>query len=282
MNKVIIRENNMHRYIRILCITFAMMLNITQTSCLGFDDFFGFKKVIEKNNNVIYIGLIKITGSIEAGQAEKVIQKLVTFSQDKRLKGILLVINSGGGEAGISELIFREVKSLSKKLPIVTLVMGMCCSGAYAIAVGSHWIVAPSAATIGSVGVLYMMGRSKNSRISTKEGVTADIDYELIKAGKYKALHAYENTPLTDEERTFIQAYVEADYKLFCARVAHERNLSLNSVTDWADGKIFNGNQALEKRLIDEVGGYSDAINALEKFIFGTEISIAYKINFIE
>lgn len=225
------------------------------------------------------IGVIKITGEINTELAEAVIKKILWLQDDTSIKGILLVMNSGGGHAG--EFIFREIALLNSVKPVVTLVVNNCCSAAYQIAVGSQWIVAPAEAVIGSIGVSSTVEKHTNVKWVGKE-YTADVELEVIHAGKHKVI-TYTNSPaLSDEERICIQERVDNWYRLFYLHVARQRNLSLDNLSEWGDGQVFTGEKALKLGLIDQVGGFSDAVKKLTELIKERNGSAEGKIVFVE
>ena len=209
-----------------------------------------------------HIGIIKLDGKINNKLAEDFIKKTNEFSRKTYIDGILLIINSGGGSSGFSDLISLEIKALAAKKPIVVLVTNQCCSGAYQTAVSANWIIAPASAAVGSIGVVTTIEKHTNAKMN-EAGYSADVTYDIIHAGKYKVINYFGTAPLTEEERAWIQEQVNADYKIFYTIVAQQRNLALEKLTEWADGQIFNGEQALALGMIDQVGGYSDAVNAL-------------------
>ncbi len=212
------------------------------------------------------IGLIKIIGKVNLENVEMILKKIIAFAEDPQVKGVLLATSSEGGNSAITELIFRELQLLSMAKPTVTLVINDCLSGGYKIATGTNWIIAQAASSMGSIGSISVIERHKNSHIN-RNGYEADISYEIIQAGKFKALDYPESPALSDEERAYLQADMDATYKVFYTLVAQQRNLPLEKLSEWADGKIFTGEKALELGLIDQIGGYSDAIKKLQELI---------------
>lgn len=234
-------------------------------------------------NKECYYGLLKIVGDINLEQAEKSIKRILAFSDDNNIKGVLIVINSPGGQSGTSELIFREIQMLAHIKPVVALVVNNGCSGAYKIAMASHWIVATAAASVGGIGSYRIVEKHKNARV-TKSEYSADVEYEIFAGGKFKTIAFPESAALTPEQRDYLQADIDDTYRLFYTMVAQQRNMSLEKLSDWADGKIFTGEKALEKGLIDQVGGYSDAVKKLAELIQkdGTSFWIGQKLTYVE
>lgn len=227
------------------------------------------------------IGVLKLYKDINRKTAEAFIKKAADFAENDKIKGVLLVIDSGGGAAGASELMFREVKELAAQKPVVTLVVSHCGSGAYKTAVGSNWIVAPASASIGHIGAVYTLEKHKNVRINRK-GYHAEVEYDYVYAGKDKVIGWANGRPMTPEERAKYQKLSQESYEIFCAAIAQQRKLSLCNVHEWADGQKFLGRTALEKKLIDQVGGRSEAVKALRKFIEEKEGKPLGKLPFVE
>jgi protease-4 len=227
------------------------------------------------------IGVIKLIGNVDYRPAEEVVKKAMAFSEDAAIKGVLLVIDSGGGGAGASELLLREIKALAVTKPVVALAVGRCCSGGYQAAAGADWIIAPQGSTIGHIGCSFTVEKHKKNR-TNRNGYKADVDYEIFSGGKFKTSTYPHSGPLTTEEKAVIQGEIDETYKAFCAMIAQQRKLSLDKVTEWADGKMFSGCQALEKGLIDQIGGYSDAIKKLKELMKERGNPVDGKITFVE
>lgn len=227
------------------------------------------------------VGVIKITGGIRNENAEKLMKKIIALEENSAIKGIFLVVDSNGGSSGSSELLFRELKNVSEKKPVVTLVADFCLSGAYKIAAGSHWIVAPGAASVGSIGTRFTIEKHKNVRMKHK-GYTADPEREIFHHGKYKVITDPHSPALDKESRALMQGWIDDLGQTFCTIVARERKLSLDKKAEWADGKNFSGNQALKLGLIDQVGGYSDAVKKLRELMKERGSLVDGKLNFIE
>lgn len=224
------------------------------------------------------IGIIKIIERIQ-GNVEKLIRQIYTFSKNAEIKGILLIINSGGGNAGASELLFREIKQLARTKPVVALVIDSCCSGAYVAALGADWIIAPVSAAIGGIGSYVLIEKHKNARIH-EPGYEADLEVHIRSAGKYKTMW-HPNVPMNKQYYAELQKKADEDYKLFIALVARERNLLIKKHTEWADGQVFSGEQALEK-LIDQNGGFSDALEKLKELMQSRGYIVDENLIFIE
>jgi len=205
------------------------------------------------------VGILPIKGSImDAGYY---IKQLNAYYKDEHIKAVLLKMDSPGGASGSSQLIYTQILALKEQYPhkpIITMVENSCASGAYYIACATDYIIAPPSSIIGSIGV-----RLENLFQLHELLKKYDIGYEIIKSGKYKAT-SNPFTTLTEEDKTLLQSLTDNCYEQFTHDVAQRRKLSLNSIADWADGKIFTGNQALKLRLIDQIGSYYHAEHILK------------------
>jgi len=228
------------------------------------------------------IGIIKLHGNISFAPVEKIARKAAEFAENEKIKGVLLVINSGGGSAGASDALFREIKELAAVKPVVALVPEHCASGAYHAATAAHWIVASAWAAVGSIGVVSTIEKHKNVRRASQGGYSGDADIELIHAGKDKVVRSTHSAPLNPEQRAKIQAEADALYKLFYTSVAKQRNLSLNNLHTWAEGQVLLGEEARDKRLIDQVGGLTDARRKLEELVAKQAGKPVGKLPFVE
>lgn len=266
---------------RILFIALALFI-VPQSSSVSLGSL---KALFQKREAVVpndKIGIIKIIGKIELESTERILKKIIDFTEDSNVKGILLVISSSGGSSAATELLFREIKSLASTKPIVTLVIIECSSGSYKIATGTNWIIAPAASTIGSIGTVQVIERHKNQHIKNQGGYEADVEYEVIQGGKYKSVYYPEAPALTQEQREYLQADTNEIYAIFYTLVSQQRNLSLNTLQEWADGKVFTGQAALKMGLIDQIGGYSDAVKKLKELIEQSGVILNLKFTFVE
>lgn len=227
------------------------------------------------------VGVIKLLQNINYESAESVMKKIIAFSEDDKIKGVLLVMNSGGGEAGPGELLFREIRKLASKKPIVVIVTNICGSGAYMAAVGANWIITPGLAVVGSIGVVQTIEKHKKPRITNNQGYSANLEYDLIYAGKYKVANFNNTAPLDKETRKIYQTSIDNTYRSFLAIVSQQRNLPLETAETWADGKIFSGDEALTLGLVDQIGGYSDAVEKLKE-LMGKDGPLEDKLVFVE
>jgi len=196
-------------------------------------------------------------------------KQLQAFFKNGDIKAILLKMECPGSASGTGETLFNEIQTLKQEYqkPVIVLVENICASGGYWIACASDYIIAPSTALIGSIGAYFpYLFQLKNFIEDYK------IRYESIKAGAYKAA-SDPFVDLTPEERALLQGVLDDTYQQFAQSVAKARKLPINTITEWADGKIFNGNQAHKLGLIDEIGSAQNAIKVIrEKALIEGEI----------
>lgn len=176
-------------------------------------------------------------------------------------------IDSAGGGAGYADLISRELEVCAQIKPVVALAINSCYSGGYLIAAASTFIVAPAQAGIGNIGAVLKIKKYKNLKEVAQNGINADVYMDTIFAGDYKVATQAESPMLDDEKRAFYQEYLNNAYQIFVEYVAKKRNISLSNVNEWANGKEFTGQRALELGLIDQIGGYSDALNKIKSLV---------------
>ncbi|OGB97166.1 hypothetical protein A3F06_02135 [candidate division TM6 bacterium RIFCSPHIGHO2_12_FULL_36_22] len=221
------------------------------------------------------IGIFEI-GDLSSG-ATKYMAQIEKATYDDNIAGILIKINSGGGHAGTSEVLFRELKLIQQKKPIVIFIENVCCSGGYLIAsVGK--IVAPYMAEIGSIGVLCTIEKIKEPKSKNKEDLTVD----FVFAGADKVFRNPYAPDASPEQRQKMQFQVDRDYEFFCSTIAQERGLSLNEKNKWADAQTFVAPDALEIGLIDKIGGFNDAKLLVQQLVREAKGDTQLSIEFVE
>jgi len=187
-------------------------------------------------------------------------QNLEKVFKNKEIKAILLEIDSPGGAAGSSQALYNELIYLKTeyKKPVIALTYNLCVSGAYNIAIGADYIIAAPSALIGSIGS-YIQQFKVGDFLAQWQ-----IHYEIEKTGIYKSsLNSF--TPSTPEQKQMLQQISDNCYQQFINDVACRRKLSLKNAAEWANGRIFTGNQALKNGLIDEVGSEYNAVQKIKE-----------------
>ena len=207
-----------------------------------------FKKKAKKQ-----IARIEISGAI-AGETRVQVLKALKTVEEKQFPALLLRIDSPGGTVGDSQEIYAALKRLQeeKDLKVVASFGNISASGGVYIGVGAKQIVANPGTITGSIGVIL---RGNNlERLLDKIGVS----FKTIKSGPYKDILSFDRQ-LTSEEEVILQQLIDTSYGQFVATVAEGRNLDVETVKTFADGRVFTGEQALELGLVDRLGTEEDA-----------------------
>ena len=202
-----------------------------------------------------------IYGSEQQIVSTKVIKDLQELADNSQVKAVVLRINSGGGDAYASEQIWRAVKELNKKKPVVVSMGGMAASGAYYISMGAQYIMAQPTTLTGSIGIFGAL--PDFSDLMTKK---LGFKYDEVKTNRNSAYaSAGMSRPWSAEEITTMQNYVNRGYNLFRKRVAEGRKMSTEQVEKIAQGRVWLGTDAKNIKLIDGFGGLNDAIDKAAK-----------------
>ncbi|MEH2830267.1 signal peptide peptidase SppA [Segatella copri] len=198
-----------------------------------------------------------IYGSEQQIVSTKVIKDLQELADNSQVKAVVLRINSGGGDAYASEQIWRAVKELNKKKPVVVSMGGMAASGAYYMSMGAQYIMAQPTTLTGSIGIFGAL--PDFSDLMTKK---LGFKYDEVKTNRNSAYaSAGMSRPWSSEEIATMQNYVNRGYSLFRKRVAEGRKMSTEQVEKIAQGRVWLGTDAKNIKLIDGFGGLSDAID---------------------
>nr|WP_309099666.1 signal peptide peptidase SppA [Fredinandcohnia onubensis] len=227
-------------------------------------------------------GVIQDTGDVtsffqSAGyQHQSFLKMIEKAEEDKTVKGIILKVNSPGGGVVESAEIHKKLTDLKEATdkPVYVSMGAMAASGGYYISAPADKIFATPDTMTGSLGVI--MQGVNFSELAEKYGVK----FETIKSGPYKdIMSSYRD--MTDEERQIMQTMVDNAYQGFVDVIADGRNMSESEVRKIADGRIYDGRQAKENHLIDELGYFEDAVEAMKKDYELGDISVVeYTANF--
>ncbi len=197
------------------------------------------------------IARLEITGAIAGGTRKRVLKALKTI-EERGYPALLLRIDSPGGTVGDSQEIYAALKRLRSKLKIVASFGNISASGGVYIGMGAEHIMANPGTITGSIGVIL---RGNNlQRLLDKVGVS----FKVIKSGPYKDILAFDRD-LTEEETRILQELIDTSYLQFVHTVAEARNLDVETVRQFADGRVFTGEQALALGLVDRLGTEEDA-----------------------
>ncbi len=224
------------------------------------------------------IALITIDSDIN--KAMPYIVLLRKLAQDPKIKGLILHIDSPGGNGGSSEIIYRALDAFKRLKPVGVAVENQCLSAAYKVACGSDYIIAPSSADIGSIGTRWNINQYKNVKFNANNR-SGDIETIILKAGDYKLI-GDANVPFAKEDQDYLQQMLDTCYQNFISIVAKARNLSLDNEKVWANGKVFVASEALQLGLIDAIGGFDDALSKMKELLEKRGITIEGELEIID
>ena len=202
-----------------------------------------------------HIAQVRIEGTIT--EDEELLERLERIAEADTVKGVILSIDSPGGTTAGGEAIYEAVRRIGEKKPVVAQVGTLAASAGYMIASASDHIVARKSSIVGSIGVLVQF--PDLTGLMDKVGVKL----EEVKSSPLKAEPSPFN-PTTDEERAMIRAMIMDSYDWFVGLVTERRPLSRIEVLALADGSVFTGRQALDRKLVDALGGEEQAIEWLK------------------
>ncbi|MCL6268203.1 signal peptide peptidase SppA [Flagellimonas myxillae] len=229
---------------------------------VDFDDYLTISGGKRLKTGANKIAVIYAQGEIYYGEGGKefigqgiVTRALQKAARSESVKAIVLRVDSPGGSALVSDIIWREVELAKKEKPVVVSFGNVAASGGYYIGVAGNKIFAEPTTITGSIGVF---GTIPNvHRLAGDMGINAEqvgtnknsVDYSLFE-------------PMTDSFRDVVQEGIEHTYETFLERVAAGRNMSLSQVDSLAQGRVWSGADAVENGLVDELGSLDDAITA--------------------
>jgi protease IV len=206
------------------------------------------------------IAVIVAEGEIMSGNSdglissEKFKEEIKKAKNDKNVKAIVLRVNSPGGSALASEVIWRELEQARKEKPVIASMGEVAASGGYYIAAASDSILAQPNTITGSIGI-FALWFNAQGLLNNKLGITTDV----VKTGRLSDFLS-PTRKVSELERSIFQGQVEEGYDIFLDRVAEGRNITKEEVMKVASGRVWTGNQALENGLVDVLGGLEDAI----------------------
>jgi protease IV len=197
------------------------------------------------------VGVVEVKGVIN--ESDDVVDALKSFEKSPSIKAVVVRIESPGGGVAPSQEIYQAIRQLRATKPVVASMGGVAASGGYYIASACDTIVANPGTLTGSIGVIMELGNVEG--LLQKLGVQP----EVIKAGAYKDMGSLVR-PMTDAERGLFQEMIDSVHTQFITAVAAGRGMNKDQVRALADGRIFSGEQAKTAGLVDELGGFEDAV----------------------
>src|SRR5438034_8530880 len=198
-----------------------------------------------------------ISSSVPGAASDNMVDDLRTALQqardDDRVKGVVLEVDSPGGEVTAADVIYNAVVKTRARKPVVVYMDSLAASGGYYVSCGGKYLMANETTITGSIGVIIQT--LNYEQLFNKVGLASVV----FKSGKFKDL-LNGARPMTQEERELVHSLIMMTYDKFLGIVAKERNLPADGLRNSiADGRILSGKEALENKLIDGVGQIEDA-----------------------
>lgn len=221
------------------------------------------------------IAVVYAAGEIVSGEgndqqigSEKISRAIRTVREDEKVKAVVLRVNSPGGSALASDVIWREVVLTKAVKPIIVSMGDLAASGGYYISAAADSIFAQPNTITGSIGVFGIIPNFQRF-FNDKLGVTFDV----VKTAEFADLGAF-NRPLTAQEESIIQQNVNKIYYTFTQNVADGRKKERSYIDSIGQGRVWTGAQAIELGLVDRIGGIEDAIKSAAKMANIQEYSL--------
>ena len=202
-----------------------------------------------------HIAKVKIDGAIT--EDEELLSRLADIDASDKVKGLIVQIDSPGGTTAGGEAIYEAIRKIAKNKPVAAQIGTLGASAGYMIAVAADHIVARQSSIVGSIGVIFQY--PDISELLSKVGVKM----ESIKSSPLKAEPNF-FTPSSEEAKAMIRRMILDSYDWFVGIVDERRPFDRAQTLALADGSVFTGRQALQNKLIDELGGEAESLKWLQ------------------
>jgi protease-4 len=204
------------------------------------------------------IGVVDVKGPIGLGrgsvESEPILRLLKRYQDDGDMRAVVVRIDSPGGAVGTSQEILDGLRRLAEDKVVVCAMGNVAASGGLLVAMGCDRIVAEPGTLTGSIGVI--------SQFPTLKGLLDRVDVKMntVTAGKMKdAGNPFRE--FTADDRAYWQQLADRIHRQFIEAVAEGRDLPVEEVRKFADGRVITGEQAMELGLVDQMGGFQDAVD---------------------
>ncbi len=205
--------------------------------------------------------------------SDDMVKEMLKVMNDEDIDGVIFRVDSGGGSALASDLIWRVTQRMKKEKPIVVSMSDVAGSGGYYISCGADKIVAQPGTITGSIGIL--TAHLSLGRLLEK----IQVGTENMGRGQYSTMGTI-NKKLTEAEREKVRDSISSLYELFLSRVGQGRSMTEEEVNEIGKGRVWTGHQALEIGLVDRVGGFDAAVDEMKKLLSvpaGQDVNLVYK-----
>jgi protease-4 len=210
------------------------------------------------------------TGSNIVG-SETFIKEMKKAREDEEVKAIVVRINSPGGSFQASDAMWREIKLATQSKPVIASMSDYAASGGYYLAMACDTIVAQPHTITGSIGIFSVLFDASGF-LNNKIGITS----EELKTGEVGDLFSM-SRPLTPLERNIWQTRTDEVYETFTGKAAEGRDVPIDSIKKVASGRVWTGSQAQQRKLVDIVGNFDDAVTTAAK---AANLADDYKVRF--
>lgn len=200
------------------------------------------------------IGVVRIEGMIT--DARKTLEWITRLQDDASVRGVLVRVDSPGGAVAPSQELHDAIKRLATHKPVVVSMGSLAASGGLMVSTGATRVVANPATITGSIGVKMELPNVQGLMDKLGVGRQTIVSGDLKDAGSpFRAM--------TEAERVYFQSVIMEMYEQFVTMIAADRNIPVEKVKGFADGRILTGSQALELGLVDKLGGQAVAFDLL-------------------
>ncbi len=260
------------------------ILNLSEEDKVNYIKYKKYLKQVSTNYSSNKIALVVAQGTIVMSQnsygqneviaSNTLCKTLKKIRKDKDIKAVVLRINSPGGSALASDLIWNEIELLKLEKPVIASFGDYAASGGYYIAMNADVIVSQPNTITGSIGVFGLLFNLE-SFFNKNFGIT----FDQVQTNEFANIGNMLDD-FSDGERQIIQNMVENTYETFTSKVAKGRNKDIKQIKKVAGGRVWTGNQALKIGLVDQLGSLDDAINlAAEKASIQDDFQIVIPSN---
>lgn len=203
--------------------------------------------------------------------ADKYVEEIRKARENDRIKAIVLRVNSPGGEFRSSDMIWREIELTKKVKPVIASMSDYAASGGYYLSMGCDTIVAQPHTITGSIGIFGILF-DMSGFLGNKLGIT----FDEVRTGDFGDTYTV-TRPLNQVEKNFIQKNLEDHYNTFTQKAAEGRNVAQSEILGVASGRVWTGAQAKDRKLVDVLGGFNDAVRiAADKANVGDDYRVRY------
>lgn len=197
----------------------------------------------------------KAGGTQSVVASESFTEELRKIRKNDKIKAVVIRINSPGGSSLASDVMWREIVLTAKEKPVIASMSDYAASGGYYLAMACDTIVAQPHTITGSIGVFSVL-YDASGFLGNKIGITS----EELKTGEIGELITL-TRPLTDAEKAIWQKRTDEVYETFTSKAAEGRKMSVENIKKVASGRVWSGEQAKERGLVDVLGSFEDAVN---------------------